>query len=57
MSRSILDPKFKYTPAASTDIRKTFARVRREMKARAQGNVYDLSGRDKPYVEYKGRKS
>ena len=28
--RSILDPKFKYVPSASTDIRKTFARVRRE---------------------------
>lgn len=29
---SILDPKFKYTPAAATDIRKTFARVRREQE-------------------------
>lgn len=29
---SILDPKFKYVSAAKTDIRKTFARVRREMK-------------------------
>jgi hypothetical protein len=28
---SLLDPKFKYTPAAATDIRKTFARARREM--------------------------
>lgn len=31
--RSILDPKFKYVPSASTDIRKTFARVRREQAA------------------------
>lgn len=30
--KSILDPKFRYIPAASTDIRKTFARVRKEMK-------------------------
>ena len=30
----ILDPKFRYTPAASTDIRKTFAKVRREMEAK-----------------------
>ena len=30
--KSILDPAFRYTPSASTDIRKTFARVRREMR-------------------------
>jgi hypothetical protein len=35
--KSILDPTFNYTPAASTDIRKTFARVRREMRKAAQG--------------------
>lgn len=29
--KSILDPDFKYTNAASTDIRKTFERVRAEM--------------------------
>ena len=28
--KSILDPTFKYTPSVETDIRKTFARVRRE---------------------------
>lgn len=28
--KSILDPSFKYVPSASTDLRKTFARVRRE---------------------------
>jgi len=31
MTNSILDPKFKYVPAAATDIRKTFARVRKEI--------------------------
>lgn len=30
--KSILDPSFKYINAASTDIRETFKRVRREMK-------------------------
>ena len=30
--KSILDPTFQYTPSASTDLRKTFARVRREMR-------------------------
>lgn len=31
--KSILDPSFKYTNSASTDLRQTFARVRREQKA------------------------
>jgi hypothetical protein len=34
--KSILDPSFHYTPAASTDLRKTFARVRREMRKQAR---------------------
>ena len=29
--KSILDPSFRYVPSAQTDIRKTFARVRREL--------------------------
>ncbi len=28
---SLLDPKWKYTHSTATDIRKTFARVRREL--------------------------
>lgn len=34
--KSILDPSFHYTPAASTDLRKTFARVRRELRKQAE---------------------
>lgn len=30
--KSILDPDFKYVPSARTDIRKTFARIRRERR-------------------------
>jgi len=31
--KSILDPTFRYVPSVETDLRKTFARVRREMRA------------------------
>jgi hypothetical protein len=37
--KSILDPTFRYTPSAATDVRKTFARVRREMRKQAQAGV------------------
>jgi len=37
--KSILDPAFRYTSSANTDIRKTFARVRREMRRQQQGNA------------------
>jgi hypothetical protein len=30
--KSILDPTFRYTSSANTDVAKTFARVRREQK-------------------------
>jgi hypothetical protein len=36
MPKSLLDPAFKYVPAAETDIRRTFARIRREQKAIAE---------------------
>jgi len=36
--KSILDPSFRYVPSTSTDLRKTFSRIRREMqRAGAQG--------------------
>jgi hypothetical protein len=28
--KSILDPSFRYTPSVSTDLRKSFAKIRRE---------------------------
>jgi hypothetical protein len=34
---SLLDPKWKYTHSTATDIRKTFARVRRELARKAHG--------------------
>ena len=35
--KSILDPTFKYTPSVQTDVRKTFARIRRELRAQEAG--------------------
>jgi hypothetical protein len=31
--KSLLDPTFKYTNSSATDVAKTFARIRREMKS------------------------
>lgn len=36
---NILDKRFKYVPAAKTDIRKTFARERERLKAEAERNA------------------
>jgi hypothetical protein len=35
-AKPITDPTFRYTNAASTDLRKTFARIRRELAERAK---------------------
>ena len=34
--KSILDPSFRYTQSVETDLRKTFAKVRREMRKQQQ---------------------
>ena len=36
MSKSILDPSFKYVPSSSTNVAKTFAKARKEMQAKAK---------------------
>jgi hypothetical protein len=36
MSKSILDPEFKYVPSASTNIAKTFAKIRKDMQAKTK---------------------
>lgn len=49
--KSILDPTFRYVPASKTDLKKTFARVRREMAAQAEAakvsNVKPINQRSK----------
>ncbi len=55
--KSILNPAFKYTPSTHTDIRKTFAKARRDQE-------WNPKVRDDPYIQallaegmtlYKGR--
>jgi hypothetical protein len=35
--KTIFDPSFRYTPSHSTDVRRTFERIRRELA----GNTYE----------------
>jgi hypothetical protein len=37
--KSILDPSFRYTKSVDTDLKKTFARVRRELRNRHQSQA------------------
>jgi hypothetical protein len=50
--KSILDPTFRYTPSVGTDIRKTFARIRREQRAAAASEA--AAGNRKCVDEGKG---
>lgn len=50
MSR-ILDSRFKYVPAAKTNIAKTFERIRKELKAKAEQearNAAEAASKVKP---------
>ena len=44
--KSILDPTFRYTPSVETDLRKTFAKVRREMKQDAEREAKEAAERE-----------
>ncbi len=37
--KSILDPEFRYIPSVETDLRKTFARIRREQRRREEAEA------------------
>lgn len=41
--KSILDPTFRYTPSVSTDIRKTFAKARRQQARDAEAEARDAA--------------
>ena len=42
--KSILDPSFRYTKSIDTDIRKTFARIRREQQKQARAQMPEVPG-------------
>lgn len=46
--KSILDSAFRYTPSAQTDLRKTFARLRREQKAADEARAKVIAGTIEP---------
>jgi hypothetical protein len=55
--KSLLDPSFRYTSSVDTNIRKTFARVRRE-QARATGKLVSVQNQPVPsIIPIKKRKS
>ena len=39
--KSILDPSFRYTKSVDTDLRKTFARIRREQQRQVRTHAAD----------------
>jgi hypothetical protein len=41
--KSILDPAFRYTKSVDTDLRKTFARVRRELRKPPHGQSHGIA--------------
>lgn len=47
--KSLLDPSFRYIPAARTDLKKTFARVRRELREQQEkaATVLPIKKREK----------
>lgn len=51
--RRITDKSFKYVPAAETDIRKTFARLRREVKAKQEEERKFAQEREQKLVRIK----
>lgn len=44
--KSLLDPNFKYVPSVSTNIRRTFARVRKQQQSQHRATVVPLPKRD-----------
>ena len=55
--KSILDPSFRYTKSVHTDLRKTFARVRRELRKQQQDPATISIGLTRNILPFQVRKS
>jgi hypothetical protein len=55
--KSILDPSFRYTKSVETDLRKTFARVRRELRKQQQEQSIVCADAMKKVVPFNARKA
>jgi len=53
--KSLLDPSFRYTKSIDTDIRKTFARIRREQQRQIRAQAVDASTNVLPLGQHKAR--
>ncbi len=55
--KSILDPSFRYTKSVETDLRKTFARIRRERRKQEQVQVSSDNGATRNVLPLRSRKA
>jgi hypothetical protein len=55
--KSILDPSFRYTKSVETDLRKTFARVRRELRKQQQEEVMVSAEKIRKVLPFSSRTS
>ena len=53
--KSILDPSFRYTKSVETDLRKTFARVRRELRKQSQEQSGDYAASIRKVLPFRTR--
>ena len=55
--KSILDPSFRYTKSVETDLRKTFARVRRELRKQQQAKSTAVAAEAGKVLPFHGRQA